>query len=222
MGFYTNFRDPMARREIVRYYGFLRENDALYHANRPYSEVVLLYPRRSVHEGDVAPVDRFKRLGRLLLDRHVLFDIVPDDLATPARLAAYRQVLTVSAGDGEGERAVADLSGTDISRFEAPWTVRVSASRPAAGGEVTVHFVNYDRTEPKEKRSAGSGIVDERPRPVSGIGPTSACRPVPARPASWSFRPNTPAPATFASSRRRDASASPCRSSWSTAWLVWA
>ena len=120
MGFYTNFRDPMARREIVRYYGFLRENDALYHANRPYSEVVLLYPRRSVHEGDVAPVDRFKRLGRLLLDRHVLFDIVPDDLATPARLAAYRQVLKVSAADGEGERAAADLAGLDISRFEAP------------------------------------------------------------------------------------------------------
>ena len=169
MGFYTNFRDPMARREIVRYYGFLREYDALYRANRPYSEVVLLYPRRSVHEGDVAPVDRFKRLGRLLLDRHVLFDIVPDDLATPARLAGYRQVLAVSAGDGQGERAAADLSGADISRFEAPRTVRVSASRPAAGGEVTVHLVNYDRTEPKEKRSAGSGIVDERPRPVSGI-----------------------------------------------------
>jgi hypothetical protein len=34
---------------------------------------------------------------------------------------------------------------------------------------LTVHFVNYNRTEPKEKRSAGSGIVDERPRPVSGI-----------------------------------------------------
>ena len=34
---------------------------------------------------------------------------------------------------------------------------------------MTVHFVNYDRSEPKEKRSAGSGIVDERPRPVSGI-----------------------------------------------------
>ena len=104
-------------------------------------------------------------------NRHVLFDIVPDDLATPARLADYRQVFKVSAGDGEGEgeRAAANLAGMDVSRFEAPRTVRVSASRPAAGAELTVHFVNYDRTEPREKRSAGSGIVDERPRSVSGI-----------------------------------------------------
>jgi hypothetical protein len=165
MGFYTPFRDPEARRELVRYYGFLRANDALYHANRPYSEVVLLYPRRSVHEGDVAAVGRFKSVGRLLLDRHVLFDILPDDLATPGRLAAYRRVIDVSKDD----HAAVELGPLDLSHFEAPTTVRVSVSRPAAGNELTVHFVNYNRTEPKEKRSAGSGIADERPRPVSGI-----------------------------------------------------
>src|SRR5213596_4346347 len=38
MGFYTAFEDPEARREIVRYYSFLRRYESLYRANRPYSE----------------------------------------------------------------------------------------------------------------------------------------------------------------------------------------
>src|SRR5262249_54595232 len=74
MGFYVPFRDPEARRELVRYYGFLRANVALFQANRPFSEVLLIYPRGRVHEGDIAAVDRFKRIGRDLLDRHILFD----------------------------------------------------------------------------------------------------------------------------------------------------
>ncbi len=148
MGFYARFRDPAARRELVRYYGFLRRNDALYRANRPHSEVVLLYPRRRVHEGDVASVAQFKRIGRLLLDRHVLFDILPDDIATQEKLGRYSAVVNVS----DTVPASRDLTGVGFSRFEAPPTVRVSASRPEAGGELTVHFVNYDRTEPPEKR----------------------------------------------------------------------
>src|SRR5262249_7675784 len=93
MGLYANFTEPLTRREFVRYYGFLRENDAVYHGNRSHAEVVLLYPRSRVHEGDVAAVDAFKRLGRRLLDEHVLFDVLPDDIAVPARLAGYRQVV---------------------------------------------------------------------------------------------------------------------------------
>ena len=163
MGFYTRFQDPEARRELVRYYGFLRENDALYHANRPHAETLLVYPRRRVHEGDVAAVDDFKRLGRRLLDRHALFDVLPDDLATAATQAAYRKVVAVPAG------AADDLDAPGLSRFKAPATVRVSASRPASGDELTVHFVNYDRREPAQKRSPGAGIADDRPRPVSGV-----------------------------------------------------
>ncbi len=165
MGFYTPFRDPAARRELVRYYGFLRANDALFHANRPVSEVALLYPRVRVHEGEIAAVDRFKRMGRELLDRHILFDILPDDLVTWERRSAYRQVIAVS----KDELGAVDLATLDLSRFEAPATVRVSASRPAIGDELTVHFVNYNRIEPKERRSAGSGIADERPVPAPGI-----------------------------------------------------
>ena len=49
MGFYTRFKDPEAREEIVRYYRFLAPNDALYRGNRPHAEVVLLIrsPRAS-------------------------------------------------------------------------------------------------------------------------------------------------------------------------------
>ena len=55
------------------------------------------------------------------------------------------------------------------SRFEAPATVRVSASRPGSErdnpveNEITLHFVNYNREEPAEKRSRGNGIRDEKP-----------------------------------------------------------
>src|SRR6185295_19269161 len=75
MGFYTRFSDPAARAEIVRYYQFIRRHDAIFHANRPHAEALLLYPRSRVHEGDVAAVETFKQLGRQLLDAHVLFDV---------------------------------------------------------------------------------------------------------------------------------------------------
>ena len=65
---------------------------------------------------------RFKRLGRRLLDRRVLFDVLPDDLATTERLSGYRKVIAYT--DGEA----ADLDGPDFSRSQPP---RRSASRRA-------------------------------------------------------------------------------------------
>ena len=174
MGFYTAFEDPAARREIVRYYGFLQRHENLFRANRPNAEVLLLFPRSRVHEGDVAAVGRFKELGKRLLDAHLLFDVLPDDLA-PKLSLAHRQ------GEGSGVRAahylaVIDPSDSritatnvikklpsDLSRFAAPATVRVSASRPALGTEITLHFVNYNREEPADKRSPGGGIKNEKP-----------------------------------------------------------
>jgi hypothetical protein len=53
------------------------------------------------------------------------------------------------------------------SRFAAPPTVRISASRPANGDEFDLHFVNYNRTEPPKNKdgtpSTGRGIMDEQP-----------------------------------------------------------
>src|SRR5581483_11308391 len=160
MGFYTRFKDEAARREIVRYYHFLERYDAVYHANRPHAEVLLLYPRSRVHAGDVAAVEAFRRRGKELLDRHVLFDVLPDDLLTPARRAGYRAVLST---DGP-----TDLPA-GLSEFRAPATVRVSASRPQQGGEITLHFVNYNREEPAKPRSPGRGIQDEKPLAVVDV-----------------------------------------------------
>ena len=177
MGFYTAFEDPEARREIVRYYGFLRRYETLYRGNRPNAEVLLLFPRSRVHEGDVAAVSRFKELGKRLLDAHVLFDVLPDDRATSS------QPVPLSHRMGEGSRVragnyltVIDPSDSKVtatnvmdrmpsgrSRFEAPATVRVSASRPADGNELTLHLVNYNREEPTDKKNPGNGIKNEKP-----------------------------------------------------------
>src|SRR5438445_13899388 len=75
MGFYTRFSDPETRREIVRYYRFLEKYDALYKNAKPHAEVLLIYPRWRLHQGDVAAVDGFKSTGKMLLDDHVLFDV---------------------------------------------------------------------------------------------------------------------------------------------------
>jgi hypothetical protein len=160
MGFYTRFKDPLAREEITRYYRYIEKNDAVLRDSRSHAEVLLLYPRTKVHEGDVAAVDDFRKLGKKLLDAHVLFDVLPDDRVTPTRRAAYRAVV-----DGSG---AAELPA-GLSRFTAPPTLRVSASRPAGGGDVTLHFVNYNREEPKEKRNRGAGIKDEKPIAVEGV-----------------------------------------------------
>ena len=170
MGFYTNFADPAARAEIVRYYEFLRRHDALYRGNRPYAETALLFPRTNVHRGDVAAVERFRKVGRALLEAHALFDVRPDDCPDQVRAARYEKVIPV---DAPTETLIAGLPETR-ARFEAPRTVRVSASRPAATeGEIDLHFVNYNRTEPPPgpdgRPSPGAGIAEEKPIAVSGI-----------------------------------------------------
>jgi hypothetical protein len=161
MGFYTAFEDPDARREIVRYYEFLRRHESLYRANRSHAEVLLLFPRSRVHAGDVSGVDRFKGLGRDQLNSHVLFDVLPDDRATPAERSRYLAVIDPSGSGPAAGDEPAPSAG--LSRFDAPPTVRVSASRPAHGDEITLHFVNYNREEPPDKQDRGSGIKDEKP-----------------------------------------------------------
>ncbi len=159
MGFYTIFKDPLARKEITRYYQFLAKNDALYRGSRPAGEVLLLFPRTQVHQGDVGAVAAFRDKGRALLDEHVLFDIMPDDLATPAIRERYAAVIDVAAPD-------AKLSAK-LSRFAAPPTVRVSLDRTSTGDTLVLHFVNYAREDGAPDR--GKGIADERSLAVKGV-----------------------------------------------------
>ena len=163
MGFYTRFTDPAARDEIVRYYQFLRKYDGLFRANRPQSEVLLLFPRCKIHEGDLTPLERFRHFGKQLLDEHVLFDVCPDDIVTPEIVKRYRQIISPT----DCEKLSPHIEG--LSQFEAPMTVRVSLSIPATLDELTLHLVNYNRHEPEAKRSAGGGIKDERPIATENI-----------------------------------------------------
>ncbi len=165
MGFYTRFTDPMARDEIVRYYQFLKKHDTLFRGNRPQSEVLLLFPRRKIHDGDLMPLERFRQFGKQLLDEHVLFDVRPDDIVTPEIAGRYRQV--ISPTDSDSEKLPPRVAG--LSRFDAPSTVRVSLSKPATLDELSLHLVNYNRIEPEAKRSAGRGLKDERPIAVENI-----------------------------------------------------
>jgi hypothetical protein len=170
MGFYSDFTKPEAREVLVQYYQFLKRHDDLFRGNRSAAEAVLLFPRQAVHEGDLGPLQKFRETGRALLDAHVLFDVLPDDLATPERLAGYAKVITPTATTpdqwlGEFETR---------SRFDASPTVRVSASRPSRDDhELDIHFVNYNRIEPARqadgKPSAGAGAQDEKPIPVNDL-----------------------------------------------------
>jgi len=154
MGFYTRFTNPEARKVITQYYRFLRRHRDIYHNNQPAAHSVLLFPRKAVHLGNVQPVQAFLKLGDSLLNRHILFDVIPDDLATPETLAAYKAVYRVGKEEPE-----------PVKRFQikAPTTVRASLSKPAKGNSLHLHLVNYNRTEPKKPKSAGGGIHDEKP-----------------------------------------------------------
>lgn len=160
MGFYARHSDPQARREIIRYYRFIAKHDRLYRANRSSGEVLLLYPRSQVHDGEVEAIEQFRKLGRKLLDEHILFDVLPDDLLSDEHRKRYKVVLGVKKNQ---------VLPKGLSHFIAPKTVRVSASQPQKGNGITLHFVNYNRTEPLKKRSPGRGIKDEKPTAVEGI-----------------------------------------------------
>ena len=107
-----------------------------------------------MHAGTVSNVQKFLKLGDSLLDRHILFDVLPDDLNTTEALANYKAVYRVDS------KAPAASSRFKIT---APKTVRASLSRPAKGDKLHLHFVNYNRTEPAKPKSAGGGIHDEKP-----------------------------------------------------------
>ncbi len=160
MGFYTRYTDPNARKVITQYYNFIRQHDRIYRYNQPAAESVLLFPRQAVHAGNVAAVQKFLKLGDELLNQHILFDILPDDLATEDALNNYKNIYRV---DNSKPAASARF------KITAPKTTRASLSRPAKGDALHLHFVNYNRTEPKNARSAGGGIHDEKPIAVKGI-----------------------------------------------------
>lgn len=163
MGFYTSFKDPQARAEIARYYQFIRRHSDLFLWHQPQHDVLLVFPRRAIQEGDIRPLSRFREIGGQMLDDHVLFDIRSDEIVTPEIAARYRQVITMAS------ETPLPCYLADRSRIEAPRTVRVSMSKHPQREELALHLVNYNRTEPAEKRSTGQGIQDEKPIAVDEV-----------------------------------------------------
>jgi hypothetical protein len=142
----------------------MKRYDGIYHATRMAGEAVLLHPRSQLHQGRYTDaLSAFHSVGDRLLDEHVLFDVIPDDIATPETLKQYSRVFTISSASELDQETYSGLS-----RFEAPKTVRVSSNRPEKGDEIDVHFVNYGRSEPDEK-SRKRLIADENPVAVAGI-----------------------------------------------------
>ena len=164
MGFYTRFKDAEARAEIVRYYQFLKKHDDLFRWHEPSHQTLLLFPRRAIHDGDMRPLARFREVGTQMLDKHMLFDIRPDDAVTPEITSRYHQIVSV-----EAETPTPPHIAGRLFLSNAPKTVRVSLSKHPQREEFAIHLVNYNRIEPAEKHSAGRGIQDEKPIPVEGV-----------------------------------------------------
>lgn len=161
---YANFNDPESRRELTRFFRFLKQHDDAYHASVMAGEAVLLYPRSQLQQGRFTDaMSAFHSVGDRLLNDHILFDVLPDDMATPDKLRRYKRIFTTSSIP---ELDAESLAG--LSRFEAPPSVRVSASNPEKSGSWDIHFVNYSRKEPSAKEAKGF-IGDENPMPVAGI-----------------------------------------------------
>jgi hypothetical protein len=163
MSNYTEFFDQASRRELARYYGFLRRYDSIFHGNRPHAEVLLVFPRTQIHQGHYyEAMEPFHQLALELMNKHILFDVKPDDIVDETRRAAYRRIYAIAdAGKIDAERF------ENLSRFDAPPTVRIAANRPASGDEIDIHFVNYNRDESQDPPKRG--VEDERPVSVPQV-----------------------------------------------------
>jgi hypothetical protein len=149
--------------------------------------VGLIYPREAVWNRRPEAVDSFRAIGHALVDDHVLFDVIWDQKMTPARLARYpvivapgiewisekqRAVLEAHVRKGgavlrlnEPKAVLENLGRHSLSRFVAPWTLRVAGySQP---GRRILHFVNYNRDEKKGATIKGPG--GECPAAVEGV-----------------------------------------------------
>jgi hypothetical protein len=67
---------------LIRYHQFLADHDDLIRGAKPASQAALVYPRRAELAGEGDALDALKRLGRILEDHHLLFEIILDEQLT--------------------------------------------------------------------------------------------------------------------------------------------
>ena len=64
---------------VIRYQRFLADHETLLHPAQPWAQIALVYPRRAELEEEADCLEPLKRIGRLLEDRHLLFEIILDE-----------------------------------------------------------------------------------------------------------------------------------------------
>ncbi|NBV23758.1 MAG: hypothetical protein EBS05_17800 [Proteobacteria bacterium] len=184
LGFYANFKNPAGREAMTTYFRFAREHRDLYVGAQPAAELLLLYPRSAVQRGDLEPVARFKAIGHQLAREGYAFDIVPDDIVTPAQIGSRRAVLSCDAE----RRALPDASIANVIIGAMPDETTLAKSRKELAqatrreGAPTVvvsvlnqpkrrivHLVNYNREEPPKNATMGRGPHEEKPLAVENL-----------------------------------------------------
>lgn len=184
MGFYARFKEPVGREALVAYFRFAREHRDFFHGALPTAELLLLYPRSAVHAGDLAPLDRFRAVGRRLVREGVAFDILPDDMCSAETLrdrtalvwcdeTAVSPAVKQALVDFKGSILPASTGGIpewkqkDLPRVTfrrgSPTVVISTMDKPAEKRRF-IHLVNYNREEPPAgSPRTGRGPQDEKP-----------------------------------------------------------
>ena len=188
-----SYRDPATRRIVKAYFDSLRRHEDIYHPVESYSDVAVVFPRRNVHHGDVAPVAAFKRAGIWLSQNHFLFDVLLDSNMNAQRLARYRVLLVPEQAvlglkqraalqawradgghllslplDGENVRASdPGLPRGALSTIAAPSSLLWTVWRQPDRHRLIFHLVNYRRD--LEAAKGGKGTEAEYPAPEADI-----------------------------------------------------
>ena len=172
MGFYTRFTEPEARqgdRAVLPVPEAVRRDLSREPVARGGGARV---PALKVAAGKIRLRSmNFASVGKELLDRHVLFDIV---LRRAAAQGAARGIsasrfgpLSQISGIRNFERRSRIGVKLSLSRFDAPAPSASPPADPPRADELDIHFVNYNRTEPPKNKdgtpSTGRGIKDEQP-----------------------------------------------------------
>lgn len=93
MGRYMRFEQPTGFDVLVRYTNFMHRSRFLYDGARPLADAALVLPRQSVWNGHSEALDEFRGLGKELVSRQVLLDVVADEHLTIDRLRQYPVVI---------------------------------------------------------------------------------------------------------------------------------
>ncbi|HYM12966.1 MAG TPA: hypothetical protein VEU62_19665 [Bryobacterales bacterium] len=78
---------------LAPYFAFVHRHRDLYHPCEPYTELGLLFARRSMYRCDTSFLPALDRFARALLDGHGLFDVLIDQHLDRIALRRYRAVL---------------------------------------------------------------------------------------------------------------------------------